>query len=71
MTQKQMILKHLQREKTITPLQALKEFGAYRLSAIIFKLRETYEIDTEQQTSIGKFRNKVTYAKYVYKGLKI
>jgi len=71
MTQKQMILEHLQKEISITPLQALKEFGVYRLSAVIFKLREVYKIDTIQQTSIGKFKNKVKYAKYIYKGVKI
>lgn len=70
MTQKEMILNHLQKEGSITPLQALREYGVYRLSDCIFRLREAHEIKTIQQTSIGKFKNKVKYAKYVYHGIK-
>ena len=31
---------HLQRGKTITPLEALREYGSLRLSAIIFNLKK-------------------------------
>lgn len=40
MSQEQKILKHLQSGKSITPLEALGVYGAYRLSAHIFNLRQ-------------------------------
>lgn len=35
------IKKHLEDGKTITPIEALNLYGCFRLSAIIFKLRES------------------------------
>jgi hypothetical protein len=34
-----MVLNHLKSGAEITPLEALKKYGAYRLSDVIFKLR--------------------------------
>ena len=43
-----LVLKHLKREKAITPLEALHLYGCYRLGAIIFDLRaEGHNITTE------------------------
>ena len=39
-SQKAMIRAHLLDGKSITPLEALNNFGSLRLSAIIFRLRE-------------------------------
>ena len=39
MSQNQEILKHLKEGKTITPLDALREFGCFRLAARIYDLR--------------------------------
>lgn len=48
MSQKQRILKHLKNGKSITPLEALGVYGAYRLSAVIFDLRAAgYNIKTD------------------------
>lgn len=42
-----LILKHMQRGKEISPLEALNEYGAFRLGAIIYKLKEEgYNIAT-------------------------
>lgn len=38
-SQNKRILKHLESGKSITPLQALKLFGCFRLGARIFNLR--------------------------------
>lgn len=43
----QMVLKHLQKYKNITPLEALREYGSMRLGAIIFELRKHYNIVTK------------------------
>jgi len=44
LTQKKQVLAHLQTGKSITPLEALNLFGAFRLGAIIFELRKYHFI---------------------------
>jgi hypothetical protein len=47
-TQKQGILEYLEEHGKITPIEALNKFGCFRLSAVIFELREEgYVIDTD------------------------
>lgn len=59
-TQKQMILKWLETGEPITPLEALREFGCFRLGGRIKDLRnEGYPIVTEMVT-----QGKKTFAKY-------
>lgn len=55
------IKSHLNEGKGITGLDALRTYGCYRLSAVIHKLRHTFEMDikTEFITKRGK-----TFAKY-------
>lgn len=38
-TQKERVKEYLMSGHTITPLEALRKFGAFRLSAIIYRLR--------------------------------
>ena len=40
MTHTKRILQHLRRGRSITPLQALREFGCFRLGARIWDLRQ-------------------------------
>ena len=50
MVQKEVILKYLQKHKSITSLQAFKKFNITRLSAVIYQLRdEGYDIETERK----------------------
>ena len=60
-TKKQRVLKYLvENRKGITPLEALRMFGSFRLGAIIFDLRqEGYNITTEKIKHISK--NGVSY----------
>lgn len=56
------ILEHLQKGGSVTPLFALREWGCFRLSSCIFKLKKRgYNIVTEivNDTATGK-----RYAKY-------
>jgi len=47
-SQKDLVLAHLQSGKTITSLEALNQFGAFRLSSIIHRLKgENHDIRTE------------------------
>jgi len=59
-TQRRMILKHLKMGKTITQLEALKQYGCMRLSARIWDLKDL-------GVNIGKNmvkRNGKRFAKY-------
>ena len=68
MTQKEMILKHLQMFGSITPFKALEEYGVYRLSAVIFDLRaDKVNIDTNYITRKNRFGKNVTFAEYILK----
>jgi len=59
-SQKENILEYLQIGNKITPLEALYQFGSFRLSAIIFELRqEGFNIITHNKTVDGK-----TFAEY-------
>lgn len=43
-----LVLNHLQSGKSITPLEALSQYGCYRLGAVIFDLKaEGHKITTE------------------------
>ena len=63
-TQEQIIKTHLDKGRSINPLQALQWFGVYRLSAVIFNLRKTMNIETTRVKS----NNGNSYA--VYKKIK-
>lgn len=64
----QLVLEHLQRKGSITSWEAIENYGATRLSAIIFNLKKKYNITTEDVHITDRFGNKTTIAKYVYVG---
>lgn len=65
MTQQQQIFNHLQ-SKPITGLEAWKEYGVYRLSSLINRIRKQgYEVLTEMIEMDGH-----TFAKYSLQKLK-
>ena len=54
-SQKKKILKHLVKGFSITPLEALKSYGCFRLAAVVFKLKnEGFKIKTEIVTEKRK-----------------
>ena len=54
MTKKDKVLAHLMNGQSITPMEALTEYGSFRLGAIIFDLRaEGHKIDTEIAKGTG------------------
>lgn len=60
-----MVLSHLKSGQTITSLDAINLYGATRLSAIIFNLRQRgLNIATLPTTIKDRFGNTTTYAKY-------
>ena len=66
MTKKAQVLKHLQNYGTITSWQAIQQYGATRLSDIIFRLRKQgYDIETKNETFKDRNGNACTFAKYI------
>ena len=60
---------HLIEKGSITSWEAIKEYGATRLSAIIFNLRRKgMNIESERIDFTDRFGNPAHYAKYVFKG---
>lgn len=67
-SQTKMVLKHLQEHGSITSIDAIYLYGATRLSAIIYNLREDgYNIITETMNGINRYGNPTQYAKYILK----
>ena len=69
MTKTKAVLKHLEEFGSITSWEAIKEYGATRLSAIIFNLRHKYDMNIENEwiEFTDRYGNKSRYAKYIYK----
>ena len=65
-SQSDAILWHLKTYGSITSYEAIKEYGATRLSAIIFNHRkEGYDIDSLPLTKKTRFGRNTTIAKYI------
>lgn len=59
------VINHLRKYKKITSFDAINEYGATRLSGIIFKLKERgFEIETEIVNGKTRYGNHVRYAVY-------
>ena len=66
-TQSDAVLWHLKTYKTITSWESIKEYGATRLSAIIFNHRkDSYHIDSTPIQVKTRFGRNTKIAKYVY-----
>ena len=59
------VLEWLQTHASISSMEAINNFGATRLSAIIFNLRKRgYNIETVMVDSRDRFGNKMQFARY-------
>lgn len=64
-TQCSKILDYMEREGSITPLDALREFGCMRLASRITDLRKAgFVIHKEMETAKNKNGEAVRYARY-------
>ncbi|MBV7387249.1 helix-turn-helix domain-containing protein [Pasteurellaceae bacterium TAE3-ERU1] len=65
-THKQQVLDALKNGEMVTPLEALRRFGCFRLGAVIYKLRqEGYTIKTHNVRKDGKY-----FADYTLEAMK-
>lgn len=62
------VLQYLKENNSITSLEAIEEFGATRLSAIIYNLRKEHKITTQYETSKNRYGDSVSYARYILEG---
>ena len=69
MTQNDMVLKYLHDFGSITPLDALREFGCMRLASRIADLKKDgHSISRVMERGQGRYGNKVRYARYRLEG---
>ena len=65
MNQTEMILQYMRDYGSITPIDALREFGVMRLGARICDLKdEGVSIRSERETNVNRYGKKVNYARY-------
>ncbi len=65
MTQTQAVLDWLRTHASISSMEAIQNFGATRLSAIIFNLRKRgYNIETVMVDGRDRFGNQMKFARY-------
>jgi hypothetical protein len=65
MAQMERVLSHLKTKGTIQPLEAWRDLGIYRLSAVIFDLRqEGHKIDTKRIEMVNRFGEPALIAEY-------
>lgn len=65
MNQNERVLRHLKTYGTITPLEALDEYGIFRLGARKFDLKKSgVHISREMVTKRNRFGEVTSYAQY-------
>ena len=65
MSQRKVVLKHLQSGKELSQLEATQKYGILRLGAIIFNLRqEGYQISTRLEHGPNRYGNTSNYGVY-------
>ena len=65
MTQTDRILRHLRDYGSITPLEALQEYGCMRLGARIYDLKRAgYNIQTSYVAGVNRYGEKTRWARY-------
>lgn len=64
-TQKEMILRFMQENGSITQMQAAEEFGCWRLGARIWDLKaDGYQIQKDTVSKKNRYGKAVNFAKY-------
>lgn len=60
------VIKFMKEHGSITSMDAIKNFGATRLSAIIFNLRKNgYDIETRMEVGKTRYGKTTEYARYI------
>jgi len=70
MTLTQRVLEYMEEYGSISSLEAFRDLGVTRLSAIIFNLRKTYDIVGEYEDCLNRWGDKVRFVRYHIEGIK-
>jgi hypothetical protein len=72
MTQKQLILRYMQEGREISPLDALREFGCFRLGARIHELRrDGWDVVSRLHSYKNHYGQAKTFALYHLAGTEV
>ena len=63
-TQCEMILAYMEEVGSITPAEAMAEFGCMRLASRICDLKRTHKIKTERVYTVNRYGKGITFARY-------
>lgn len=65
MANKERVLAYMEEHGSISSMEAFKDLGVTRLSAVIFDLRaDGYEIDAKREKTVNRYGDKVSFARY-------
>lgn len=65
LTQCNLILSHLREHGSITPLEAMREYGIMRLGARVWDLKKQgYNIEKTMESGLNRYGESTTYARY-------
>lgn len=70
MNKHELVRQYMLDGNSITSWEAIEKFGATRLSAIIFNLKNTYNIVSTREEHIDRYGNSGHYARYKIIGLR-
>lgn len=68
MTQTTRVLNYMQQYGSITSLEAFRDLGITRLSAVIFDLRKDYNIASKTEKSKNSYGENTSYSRYYLAG---
>ena len=59
------LLEYLENNRSINPIMSWQALGIYRLSDVVFKIRNRrYNIETKRKTVMNKWQEKTSFAEY-------
>ena len=66
MNQREQVLSYIRQVGSITPLDAIREFGITRLASRVYEIkkREGIELKATPEASVNRFGKKVWYTRY-------
>jgi hypothetical protein len=65
LTQCNLILSHLREHGSITPLEAMREYGIMRLGARVWDLKKQgYKISMSRESGLNRYGESTSYARY-------
>lgn len=69
-SQRNLVLRYIKDFGSITPLEAMRDLGVYRLSAVVFNLRvEGFDITTDMVDVPNRYGGKSRVARYRHRKL--